>query len=50
MSIPNIHEEMQCYYYDGEHSIDMCEKFKKDKEKYNLSRTKITEEVPQMDT
>ena len=34
--------KMQCYYCDGEHSIDMCKKFKKYEEKYNLSRAKIT--------
>ena len=32
---------MKCYYYDGEHSIDECEKFKKDKDNYNLSRAGI---------
>ena len=30
--------KMKCYYCDGKHSIDMCEKFKKDKVKYNLNR------------
>ena len=34
--------KMQCYYCDGEHSINMCEKFKKDKNKCSLSRAKIT--------
>ena len=33
--------KMQCYYCDGEDSIDTCDKFRKDKEKYNLSRAKI---------
>ena len=27
---------------DGEHRIDVCKKFKKDKERYNLSRATIT--------
>ena len=32
---------MKSYYCDGENHIDECEKFKKDKDKYNLSRTDI---------
>ena len=34
--------KMQCYYCDGEHSIDTCEKFKKDKVRYNLSKAETT--------
>ena len=30
--------KVKCYYCDGEHCIDKCEKFKKDKDKYNLRR------------
>ena len=33
--------KVKCYYCDGEHCIGECEKFKKDKEKYNLSRADI---------
>ena len=32
---------MKCYYWDGEHHINECEKFKKYKDKYNLSRVDI---------
>ena len=33
---------MKCYYCNGEHCINEYEKFKKDKDKYNLSRANIT--------
>ena len=34
---------MKCYYCDGEHCINECEKFKKDKDKYNLNRANIAQ-------
>ena len=34
--------EMKCYYCDGVHCIDECERVKKDKVKYNLDGADIT--------
>ena len=33
--------KVKCYYCDDEHHIDKCERLKKDKDKYNLSRADI---------
>ena len=33
--------KVKCYYCNGEHCINECEKFKKDEDKYNLSRANI---------
>ena len=34
--------KMQCHYCEGEHSINVCKTFKKDKDKYSLIRAEIT--------
>ena len=34
--------KVKCYYCDGDHQTDRCEKFKKDRDMYNLNRADIT--------